>query len=96
MLTVTLVGERAIAAGGGVEIEAGPAAAVVERHAGRQFGGGEDLVELAVAQIGKPRVAITWRPGGTTGGPVVSPTEAGRRSAAIGYRPDLPRVGRRR
>ena len=56
MSTVTLL-EGAVAAGGGVEIEAGPAGAVVERPARRQFGGGENRVELSQA-VGLIRVEI--------------------------------------
>ena len=51
-----VAGKGAIAAGGGVEIEPGPAGAVVERPARRQFGGGENLVELVHAEVGKPRL----------------------------------------
>ncbi len=50
-----VIGKGAITAGGGVEIEPRPAGAVVERPARRQLGGGEDVVELRHAQVGKPR-----------------------------------------
>jgi hypothetical protein len=47
--------QGAVAVGGGEEIEAGPAAAVVQRPARGQLGGREHVAALIVGEIGKAR-----------------------------------------